>query len=137
MTLYLSTLSEETVVIDPPPTPDPDPTTVTDPNPIPTETAARYASPTGSGVGMTTTDPMSITAGFAWINNVATAGGTLRLLPGAYVRTTSLVLDNPRNLGTNSAYRVIRSHDLNSPAIIETPQPNHMHPGLAVSILTG
>jgi hypothetical protein len=117
MALYISEGREDTYT-------PPGPSGGSDPNPIPTETQVRYASSSGTGGGLTVGDPMSITAGFAWIDDTAPAGGTLRLLSGTYVRTASLVLDNPRNLGTNSAYRVIRSHDLNSPAIIETPQPN-------------
>jgi hypothetical protein len=67
---------------------------------------------------------MSLAAAVGWLDDSAPAGGTVRLLGGVYTLTGSMVFDNPRVLGTNSAYRVIRSHDLNSPAIIETPVAN-------------
>lgn len=115
MTLYASTLSDEVVAEPPPPPPTP---TGDDPNPIPTETAVRYASPTGTGAGTSTASPMSLSAGCAWIDDSAPAGGTLRLLPGTY-NVSTFWFDNGRNLGVNSAYRVIRSHNPDSPALFE------------------
>ena len=89
-----------------------------DPNPVPIPTAIRYASPTGSGVGLTPTDPMSYTAGLNWIDDTAGAGGTLNLLPGTYTISSTYWFNNSRNLGVNSKYRVIRSHDLNNQALL-------------------
>lgn len=116
MSRYVSMLSDDTT--DTPPPVDPPTPSGSDPNPIPTETLVRYASPTGTGPGTSTATAMSLAAGCAWIDNTAPAGGTLRLLPGTYNASTYW-FSNSRNLGVNSAYRVIRSHDPASPASFE------------------
>lgn len=113
MTLYATTLSDLEEIVTPPPPGGGSPGG--DPNPIPVETQARYASPTGNGAGTSPVSPMSLSAGLAWADDSAPQGGALRLLPGNY-NVDTFWFDNPRNLGLNSAYRVVRSHDPNSPA---------------------
>lgn len=120
MALYASMLVEDDATIAPPPPPPPPPPggSGVDPNPIPTETTVRYASPTGSGAGTSTAAPQSLASALNWLDDSAPAGGTVRLLPGTY-NVSTFWFDNGRNLGVNSAYRVLRSHDPNSPAQFE------------------